>query len=38
MVMLVHYAIREADVSDADLRATLEAVAAAIERPTGADA
>lgn len=31
MVMLVHYAVRETDVSDADLEATLHAVAAALD-------
>ena len=34
MVMIVHYAVRETEVTDDDLRATLEAVAAALERPT----
>jgi hypothetical protein len=31
MVMLVHYAIRETDVEDDDFRATLAAVAAALD-------
>jgi hypothetical protein len=33
MVMLVHYAVRETDVDDDDLRATLAAVAAALDLP-----
>jgi hypothetical protein len=35
MVMLVHYAVREADVSDGDLAATLRAVADALAAPSG---
>jgi hypothetical protein len=36
MVMLVHYAIRETDVDDDDLRAVLAAVAAALDVQTDA--